>query len=605
MPPVPDRRWFDPDLDAYLHSGESAISVLTVLMTRHEPGTVDIAVDIETPGLDRNFEINCVTAAWEQDGHVVSVILDPCRNPRDHKAVRNIVIWARSLIFHNAPFDVPALVHHGLLSLGDVNRVVDTLLLARMAWPDPYHPVTGRKSLTALSIRLLGLADFAGGMEKAFKAAGFRTIQAGYEGMDIDSPIYRQGAMADTVATLRLEPIIRAKCRDKLTDHPFVEYGATTASEADEIIAVQETVNRVMLRRTARGIRVDGEYLDKYRERVDVDRQLAEAELARHGLEGGSGKGAALVNYLDGIGELPPGWPRTPTGKLSATKEQLESLSHPLADAQRTLAETDKVLGYLTKVARQSEVTGRCHPQVGILAASQTGRMAYSSPELQQFPKDARPVLVDDGQGLTSIDWSQIEPVTMGLMAQDEQFLAPFEAGEDLYGPIMRAAGVDRPLAKVVLLATMYGQGVSGLAKRINHSEVQAAQIRRQMLAAMPSSARWMTKVAGIAEQYGKVPTAGGRILPVDKGGVFKAVNYVVQGSAYDVLANTIAEMERQGIGDEMYLGMHDEVVVSTPVAADVQRIMETPPPFLTRWAGRTPVLRTDRADMGASWAKV
>ena len=91
----------------------------------------------------------------------------------------------------------------------------------------------------------------------------------------------------------------------------------------------------------------------------------------------------------------------------------------------------------------------------------------------------------------------------------------------------------------------------------------------------------------------------------MDKGGVFKAVNYVVQGSAYDVLAHTIVEMERQGIGDHLQLAMHDEVVVDTPVAGEVRRIMETPPPFLTRWAGRIPVLRTDRADMGATWKKV
>jgi DNA polymerase-1 len=114
-----------------------------------------------------------------------------------------------------------------------------------------------------------------------------------------------------------------------------------------------------------------------------------------------------------------------------------------------------------------------------------------------------------------------------------------------------------------------------------------------------------MTRVSSIAENYGMVPTADGRILPVDSGGVFKAVNYVVQGSAYDVLAHTICEMERQGIGDHIYLAMHDEVVVSTECADEVRHIMETPPPFLTSWAGRVPVLRTDREDLGSTWQKV
>jgi DNA polymerase-1 len=602
MPKVPDRRWFDPVLNAYLHTGDKA-SIAAIDMTGLRPRTV--AIDIETPGLDRAFEINCMTAAWIEGEEVQTVLLDPVRNHADKYAARALLDHAATLVLHNAPFDIPALMHHGLVAPTHINRVVDTLVLARMAWPDPYDSETGKRDLTSLSVRLLGMSEFAQGMQRAFKAAGYRTIQAGYENMDIDSPIYRQGAMADTVATLRLEPLIRAECRRRLTDHPFVHFGATNTAEADEVIAVTETVARVMLRRTAFGLNVDAEYLDKYRESVDNERMIAEAELAHHGLAGGSGKGAKLIEYLDSIGELPVGWPKTKTGKLSATKGLLDSLDHPLVTAQRRLAETDKVLVYLSKVARQSAITGRCHPQVSVLGASQTGRMSYSSPELQQFPKDARAIICHDGQGLTSIDWSQIEPVTMGLMAKDEKFLADYEAGEDLYGPVQESCGIDRTLAKVVLLATMYGQGVSGLSKRIGKTEDESAAIRRQMMAAMPNSAKWMTRVAAIAENYGMIPTAAGRVLPVDKNGVFRAVNYVVQGSAYDVLAHTICEMERQGIGDYIYLAMHDEVVVGTEVADDVRRIMETPPPFLERWAGRTPVLRTDRADMGERWAKV
>ena len=602
MPTVPDRTWTDPVLGATLHTGDNASSA-AVAMTALRPRRV--AVDIETPGLDRAFEINCVTAAWMEGDTIHTVLLDPLRRPADKLAAASLIEHAATLVFHNAPFDIPALHHHGLITTPGINRVVDTLLLARMAWPDNFHPVTGKKNLTALSTRLLGLDDYSEGMARAFKAAGYRTQAEGFERMDIDSPIYRQGAMADTVATLRLEPIIRDACRTMLTEHPFRTHGATTAAQADAIIGTQETVNRVMLRRSARGLAVDTDYLTRYLDRVDQQRQLAMAELSRHGLQGGSGKGAALVGYLDSIGELPSGWPRTPTGKLSATKDLLANLDHPIAAAQRTLAETDKVTGYLEKVARQAEVTGRCHPQVGVLGASATGRMAYGSPELQQFPADARPIICDDGQGLTSIDWSQIEPVTMGLMAKDTTFLAPFEAGEDLYEPIQRAAGIDRKTAKVVLLATMYGQGVNGLAARLGMSQEQTGQIRRQMMAAMPASAAWMTRVESIASDYGRIPTAGGRILTVDSGGVFRSVNYCVQGSAYDTLAHTIAEMERRGIGDHLQLAMHDELVVDTPAADEVREIMETPPPFLTAWAGRTPILRTDREDMGHAWQKV
>lgn len=599
---VPDRRHFDPVLGATMNTGRYATEEVARFCAAYPAHHQPVAIDIETPGLDDSFTINCLTAAWYRpDGRIESVLLDPQRREGDHAAARDLLDHAGALVLHNAPFDTPPLHHEGLLTHSGINRIVDTLLLARFALPDVMTP----KRLEALAVRYLGLTDFKGGMERAFKAAGYRTIAAGFEGMDIDSPIYRQGAMADTVATLRLEPVLRAAGINWTLDHPFSHYGATTDAEAEAILAVQETVHRVMLRRSARGLAVDRDYLNRYAEQVDTERNVAIAELAAHGLEGGTGKGAKLVEYLWSRGQLPAGWPRTPTGKLRATKADLDGLDHPLAAAQRRLAEIEKVLGYLEKVDRQAAVTGRCHPQVGVLGASATGRMAYSNPELQQFPADARAVITDDGMGLTSIDWSQIEPVTMANMARDYEFLAAYEAGQDLYGPIMRSAGCDRDTAKVVLLSTMYGSGIAKLAGMIGHTEESAAQIRRQMFGAMRKCERWMSKVQEIAATHGRTITAGGRILPVDEGGVFRSVNYTCQGSAYDVLAHTIVTMEAHGLGDHLHLAMHDEVVVDTPVADEVQHIMSTPPPFLCRWAERTPVLRTDRTDMSTAWAKV
>ena len=77
------------------------------------------------------------------------------------------------------------------------------------------------------------------------------------------------------------------------------------------------------------------------------------------------------------------------------------------------------------------------------------------------------------------------------------------------------------------------------------------------------------------------------------------------QGSAYDVLAWTIEEIDRAGLSDGIVIAMHDELVVETPIAEQVQKIMSTMPPFLERWAGRSITLRTDRADMGRHWQSV
>lgn len=604
MTRVPSRSSYDPVLGAYLHTGDRAVEVAAEL-DRLRP----IAIDIETPGLDRALTINCVTAAWiDSSGDVQSVLLDPIRTPGHRSALRWILARANSLILHNACFDVPALYHHQLIGDVNIGRITDTLLLARIAYPDAFIP----KNLSSLAVRHLGLPNFTEGMKLAFKAAGHRTIAAGYENMDIDSPAYRLGAMADTVATLRLEPILRAKAIAWTLDHPFGDHAACSPDDASGVIATQERVNRVMLRRTARGINVDRDYLGRYAEQVDIDRQRSAAVLAAAGLEGGSGKASALITHLDSLGELPPDWPTTPTGKLKATKADLDRLDHPLAQAQRRLAEIDKVMGYLDKVSLQAGVTGRCHPQVGILGASATGRWSVSSPEYQQFPADARPIFISDGAPdtqLWSIDFSQIEPVIMGNLAGGtDSIITTYEAGHDLYEPLMRAAGINRTLAKTMLLAMMYGQGVTSLAARIGHSVESASQIRRQVFAAMPAAERFMARVSQVATDYGRTLTVGGRILPVDPNGVFRAVNHCIQGSAADQLVYAVDVIEAAGLGDTIVMGLHDELVVDcdADTAATVEMLMAIPHPGITRWTGgRVPVLRTDRAPMGRSWAKV
>lgn len=595
---IPDRNDYDPLLGAWFATGSCARDVVQEL--REQP----VAVDTETPSVQDPFTIKCFTAAWERpDGSVQTILLDPLRRPDDMHAARQVIARASSLILHNSSFDIPGIVAAGMMTLDQIAKVQDTLIHARLALPDTME----RKGLGALCVRYLGLAEMADGMGRAFKAAGYKSTAEGFAKMDIDAPIYRFGAMADTVATLRLlGPIIDAAV-DQLTDHPFEKYGHADRASAMEVIEREQLVNRVMLRRSVRGLAVDVEYLDRYRERVEGESLRAEAVLNGAGIRPGNGND--LMAAIDAAGDLPAGWPRTPTGRLKADKASLAGLAHPLADAHREVAHSSKVLGYLEKVAARSRVTGRLHPQVGVLGASATGRMAYSEPELQQFPAEARGIITDDGQGLTSVDWAQIEPVTLANMAHDVEFLAPFEAGEDLYEPIQRAAGVGRKVAKVVLLATMYGQGEAKLAATIGRTPEAAQQIKRQMLAAMPGCAAFMGRIGQVAESFGKVITVSGRILTIPefngKRSTHKGVNYVVQGSALDILHETIVACEKAGLGDHLQLAMHDELVVDTEVAGEVERIMQTPPAALVRWAERTPVLRTDRADMGHSWKSV
>ena len=611
MTTVPDRRDYYPQMGAWMATGSEAR-----VMADLARGAV--AIDIETAGLGPDaFTIKCLTAAWfGPDGTVEAVLLDP-RRAEDQHSIHIILDQASQLVLHNSPYDMPPMYHHGLISLAAMDKVVDTLVLARMAYPD----VTKPKGLESLA-PLAGIEVSDVSMADVFRAAGYAKAADGWREMDIDTPVYRHGAMADTIATLRLAGPLWDAAVDQLRreDYPDADHGGDrprrilTEGQAHDLVDREQEVNRVMLRRSAEGLAVDTDYLARYRETHADEMEGYAKPLAGAGVDPEAGNvGLLLVEAMDRAGDLPASWPRTKTGKLSATRGDLKALAgHPLVDAQQALTETRKVLGYLDKVAAMAAITGRCHPQVSILGASATGRMSYSDPELQQFPADARPILVpDEGEEWTSLDWKQIEPVVAALMARDEAFLGPFESGADLYAPVQEAAGIDRKAAKVVVLALMYGMGLEALATSLGVTEDEALKIQRGVIRGMPKTADFLGLARSTAEKCGLATSAAGRMLDVPKdpktGVVFssKASNYIVQSSAYDVLAEAIVGTETAGLGGAIQLALHDELVVTTEHAERIKAIMETPPGWLTDWAGRTPTIRVDENPMGGSWKYV
>lgn len=621
---VPDDVITDPRLRATLCTGQSAVTAVLDNLLHDDPRPV--AVDIETAGLGADsFTVRCVTLAWDaDDGMTYSVLLDPRVNGQK-RLVADALEHAGLLVFHNGAFDLPPLYYQHLMKLEHVGKVWDTIVAARLGYPD----VLESKGLEALADRreLLGMAQSDATMKDAFTSYGVKSSD-GFKHMDIDSPVYRLGAMADTVVTLRLAPVLVNRVTEYLSTNPIgpmvVPNAATNpaawfhglaaphipdVNRALELLEREQTTFRTMARRSMLGLRVDTDYLETYRnDHAEVVAE-AEADLEREGLDPESGAlGKDLVTLLESRGELPDNWPRTATGQLSAAKKDMAKLEdHPLVVAQQQVATLAKVGRYLEKVSAMAAITGRVHPQVGILGASATGRMSYREPELQQFPNDARGILIpDDGDQWVSIDWSSIEPVVLANCAGDTQFLAEFNVNPDadLYAPIMEAAGVSRKVAKVVVLAAMYGQGRQLLATNLTdatgtpHTTDDAGRIQGEVFAAMPMTDALLKGLLQTGEAVGCTMTADGRRLPVPvyegRPAGYKATNYFTQGSAYSVLSDTVNRVEHAGLGQSIQLAMHDELVVSAGAADDIRAIMETAPDWLVNFCGHTPVLRTD-----------
>lgn len=568
-----------------------------------------LAVDIETEGkkLPKCDRIHVVGVGTAEQ----VVLFDP-RDPRQADALRMVLgVWPQ-LIFHNSPYDVPILHRNGLFERDWCAKVIDTLIYARMAWPAQ----TTSKALGDLAIKLLGRPRDQDWMKQAAKAEKLSTDRM-YETYDVDRPIYVMGNAADVSSTAALLPKVRAAAWAQLTEgHPFVEYGATGA-EAERMLEREQVINRGRLRRACLGFRVDFEFADNFADRFDGELEQASKILAAHDVK--AGDSASLVRWADAQGLIPDAkrHPRLKSGAPTGEKKYLERLASPLVKLFLAHKTQHKIQhDYLTKM-RDLSVNGRIHPVINIFGASTTGRNSAGSPPVQQFPPGARGmILFEDDDPATSFDWRQIEPVTAANLAGDRAVLDAYERGTgDPYQSIGDIAGITRKAGKIVILADMYGQGLALLAANLGCSIDEARAIKTAARSGYQVTTEHFARIKAVAEQYQCVPTVSGRILPVqrqldEESGRWRvathmAVNYHVQGSAYDMLAEAEYAMELEGLGDRLHLPMHDELVVSTSAAAEVERIMRTPPPALVRLAKRVPVLHIDRADLGERWAYV
>jgi DNA polymerase I len=555
-----------------------------------------IAVDIETQGLNElAFKIKVMIVSTDRH----SCVLD-ARSPIHCRAFRDALQAAKTLIFHNSAFDVPPLVVAGLMRLEDIDKVFDTLVCARMA-------LTGfgaRRGLGDLEKRYLGgslrseTKDRFGEWAKVYGLSKGKAFEvAGY-----DHPVYQLYAGWDGILTSMIAPHVWREAFSQLTDHPFGRFGAD-AQIAGYLIEREQRVNRIMLRRSARGLCIDPERVDREQDRLREQMNGHADELVEHGVKDPANRNQ-LAAVLEAADALPEDYPRTATGKVSTAKGILDEVDHPAVVAFREHDLRRRLFTYLEHVRLVAERTdGRVHPQCNVLHA-RTGRMSYSNPEVHQFIADARTVIERDPEhsGLVSIDWSSIEPVTVANLSGDLTSIQRFEAGEKLYDVVSATAGVPYKTAKVVLLAALYGQGIRSLSSRLGVDVERAKALQAQVFEAMPMTRRFIGWSTAWSEETGKTWTLSGRVVDVDREVGYKGTNYCVQGSAYDVLAESIVAIDAAGLADGLYLAIHDELVVAEEIAHDVRKIMERPPDRLCELSGRVPKLRTDAAYLGDRW---
>src|SRR6201996_6644873 len=135
------------------------------------------------------------------------------------------------------------------------------------------------------------------------------------------------------------------------------------------------------------------------------------------------------------------------------------------------------------------------------------GRMTASS-GLHNMPAVLRrAVIAQDGHLLVRADLGQIEPRVLAAVSGDAA-LAAATAADDMYLPVAAELGVDRPTAKVAMIAAMYGQttGHGGAAARRGR-------------AAYPRPTGYLDAASRAAQAGHDLRPYGGRVVRMSSGG--------------------------------------------------------------------------------------
>jgi DNA polymerase-1 len=246
---------------------------------------------------------------------------------------------------------------------------------------------------------------------------------------------------------------------------------------------------------------------------------------------------------------------------------RLEGLrdAHPVVDALLKWRKAERIattFGHLW-LAEHVGPDGRLR---GAWSASDgaAGRMTAQA-GLHNLPAELRPVVkAEPGHVFVRADLGQIEPRVLAAVSGDAALRAATQ-DDDLYLPVATRLGVERSVAKIAVLAAMYGQ-TSGTA----------GQALRGMEAAYPVAIQYLADAARMGQAGISPRTYGGRLVRMgevqdgDHRGTAAAArgryarNAMVQGAAaelFKVWAVTL-RARMADLDARIVLCLHDELLV-------------------------------------------
>ena len=235
--------------------------------------------------------------------------------------------------------------------------------------------------------------------------------------------------------------------------------------------------------------------------------------------------------------------------------------------------------------------TKRVHTSF-LLAATTTGRLASSDPNLQNIPiksedgKDIRKAFIAEKEHvLISADYNQIEMRILADLADVKELKKAFKNDEDIHTltasqifniDIKKVNQDQRRKAKAINFGIIYGISQYGLAKQINVTNHEADEFLKSYFAKFPEIKIYMDQTIKFCRKSGYVNNIFGRkshfININDKNYNVRnfqeraAINAPIQGSAAEIMRLAMIRLDEK-LKDKktkMLLQIHDELIFET-----------------------------------------
>ena len=529
-----------------------------------------IAVDTETSSLN------------PQEAELIGISISYATNasfyiPLGHKNTKglkkNLVLEKLKTILEdpsikkvcqNTKYDFIIFKNHGV----ELNSVEDTMLLSYTLDAGNNRHNMDTLSEIHLGHKAISYKDLVGTGKKQLNFS------------DIDLKSATEYAAEDADITLRLYNILSERVAEEKLDKIY------------EIF--EKPMIKILSKLETNGIKVDDNYLKKlskkFEERlIKIEKEIYKISSKKFNIGSPKQLGEIIYNDLK-IAKMK----KTKKGGLATSAKILEDLAltgHKFPNLILQWRQISKLKSTYTDALQEhiNKKTKRVHTSF-LLAATNTGRLASSDPNLQNIPiktsdgKEIRKAFIAEKNNiLISADYNQIEMRILADIADVKELKKAFKNNQDIHSltasqvfnvPINKVSDDYRRKAKAINFGIIYGITQYGLAKQISVSHTEALDFINSYFKKFPEIKEYMNMTIKICRKQGYVTNIFGRRIHLrginDKNFSVRsfqeraAINAPIQGSAADIIRLAMIKIDKileEKHRTKMLLQIHDELI--------------------------------------------